>query len=148
MTLEPTRETPLRTPPVDGNPLREEPALVAVPATARDFLANERTFLAYARTALAFLGFGFVIARFSLFSREVGIGFQSVEHPGVSVTLGIVMALLGILIGAYGAKRYIDTDTALRKNAVPALSPRAAMFVTGIIAVFGGLIAIALYRLR
>jgi uncharacterized membrane protein YidH (DUF202 family) len=37
---------------------------------ATDALANERTYLAYVRTALAFIGFGFVIARFSLFTRE------------------------------------------------------------------------------
>ncbi|MGH7708095.1 MAG: YidH family protein [Vulcanimicrobiaceae bacterium] len=38
-----------------------------------DMLANERTFLAYLRTALSFIAFGFVIARFSLFSREISV---------------------------------------------------------------------------
>jgi len=34
----------------------------------RDYLAAERTFLAWIRTGLALMGFGFVVARFALFS--------------------------------------------------------------------------------
>jgi inner membrane protein YidH len=132
--------------PVD--PTREDAPRVLVPATARDFLANERTFLAYARTALAFIGFGFVIARFSLFTRELA-GLQGAGRgSGISVTLGVVMVVLGIVVGAYGAKRYIDTDTALRRSEILALAPRAAIIVAEVIAVFGALIAIALYRIR
>ena len=34
-------------------------------------LAAERTFLAWIRTGLALMGFGFVVARFGLFLREL-----------------------------------------------------------------------------
>lgn len=128
-------------------PRKAAPSELA-PATARDFLANERTFLAYGRTALAFLGFGFVIARFSIFSREFGANLGTVQHTGVSITLGIVMVAIGVIVGAYGSKRYIDTDAALRCGESVALSPRAALLISGMIAVFGAVIAIALYRLR
>ena len=37
----------------------------------REHQANERTFLAWLRTSLALIGFGFVIARFGLFLREL-----------------------------------------------------------------------------
>lgn len=36
-----------------------------------DYLANERTYLAYIRTAFSFIAFGFVIARFVLFTHEI-----------------------------------------------------------------------------
>jgi putative membrane protein len=131
-----------------ADPTREDAPRVLVPATARDFLANERTFFAYARTALAFIGFGFVIARFSLFTRELD-GLAGAGHSsGISVTLGVVMVVLGIVLGAYGSKRYIDTDAALRRSEILTFAPRAAIIVAGVIAIFGALIAIALYRIR
>ncbi|WP_239651307.1 YidH family protein [Neosynechococcus sphagnicola] len=37
----------------------------------REHQANERTFLAWLRTSLALIGFGFVIARFSIFLRQL-----------------------------------------------------------------------------
>jgi len=40
---------------------------------ASDYLAAERTFLAWVRTALTLMAFGFVVARFGLFLRELQI---------------------------------------------------------------------------
>ena len=40
-------------------------------ADLRDYLAAERTFLAWIRTGLALMGFGFVVARFGLFLRQL-----------------------------------------------------------------------------
>jgi len=133
-------------------PVKEQP-VVRVPPTARDFLANERTFLAYMRTALAFLGFGFVVARFSLFSRELLIGEHVTTVPTpqdthISVGLGVLMALAGVLIAAYGTKRYVDQDASLRRSELIALSARAAMLMAGAVIVFGAFIAVALFRIR
>ena len=134
-------------------PLTEQP-VVRVPPTARDFLANERTFLAYMRTALAFLGFGFVVARFSLFSRELMIGERTVattptpQETHISVGLGVIMALAGVVLAAYGTKRYVDQDASLRRSELVALSPRAAMIVAGAVVAFGGFIAVSLFRIR
>ena len=136
----------------ENAPLKEQP-VVRVPPTARDFLANERTFLAYMRTALAFLGFGFVVARFSLFSRELLIGEHvtvtaTPQETHISVGLGVLMALVGVLLAAYGTKRYVDQDTSLRRSELIALSPRAAMFIAAAVIVFGAFIALALFRIR
>ena len=137
----------------DNAPLKEQP-VVRVPPTARDFLANERTFLAYMRTALAFLGFGFVVARFSLFSRELLIGERitsttpTAQETHISVGLGVVMALVGIVLAAYGTKRYVDQDISLRRSELIALSPRAALLIAGTVIAFSGFIALALFRIR
>ena len=37
----------------------------------RVYFAAERTFLAWIRTGLALMGFGFVVARFGIFLREI-----------------------------------------------------------------------------
>ncbi len=126
----------------------EAPPKIYVPPTARDFLANERTFLAYVRTALAFIGFGFVIARFSLFAREFDSKAMGSQSGQISVTFGVIIAIMGILVGMYGVKRYVDADTALRRSEVAALSPRSAMLIAGIVALFGTFIAVSLFRLR
>lgn len=128
--------------------LKADVPKISVPPTARDFLANERTFLAYIRTALAFLGFGFVIARFSLFSREFDATLAKTQNGHISVTLGVIIATFGVLVGTYGAKRYIDADTALRRSEILALSPRAALLISVIVAIFGAFIAISLFQLR
>jgi len=48
-------------------------------------LAAERTLLAWVRTGLALMGFGFVVARFGLFLREIAqVGEMKVKvHPGL-----------------------------------------------------------------
>jgi putative membrane protein len=42
-------------------------------ADPRIYMAAERTFLAWIRTGIAFMGFGFVVARFGLFLREIAV---------------------------------------------------------------------------
>ena len=51
------------------------------PQDPRVYLAAERTFLAWIRTGLALMGFGFVVARFGLFLREIEFS----QHPLVAV---------------------------------------------------------------
>jgi inner membrane protein YidH len=65
-----------------------------------DHLANERTFLAWVRTGLATITFGFVVERFSLLLRELGL--KSTLIPIFSVhfssVIGIALTLLGVAI--------------------------------------------------
>ena len=75
----------------------------------RIYLAAERTFLAWIRTGLACMGFGFVVARFGLFMRELVLNNPAVAyHPstGISLPVGIALIGVGILITITAAVRH------------------------------------------
>ncbi len=76
----------------------------------REHQANERTFLAWLRTSLALIGFGFAIARFSLFLRQLQATItqqEPVQHPFFnSETLGVTLVMFGIVVIALAAWRY------------------------------------------
>lgn len=116
---------------------------------ATDSLANERTFLAYTRTALAFIAFGFVIARFSLFTREVAVVAHIREtSPAISTAFGTVMALAGVACAAYGAFRYIASARALRAGKDATMPDAAAALIAGIIAIIGLIVTWTLFTFR
>lgn len=115
----------------------------------RDYLANERTFLAYLRTALSFVAFGFVIARFSLFVREISV-VAHITFPTrhASTTFGTAMAAAGILIGIYGTTRYLQTDRAIRTDS-PEPMPSWAAIAGGVaVAAIGLVVAASLFEFR
>jgi putative membrane protein len=121
-----------------------------VEPTPRDYLANERTFLAYVRTALSFIAFGFIVARFALFSREIAV----VEHVSprqtmaVSTTLGVAMTVSGVALGIYGAIRYAQQDRALRDGGRGSMPVRGAVGTTLAVVAFGAIIAFDLLRIH
>jgi putative membrane protein len=116
---------------------------------ATDALANERTFLAYVRTALAFIGFGFVIARFSLFLSETAVvAHMKVPPTGYSTVFGALMALVGVACAAYGGYRYVISARSLRAGTVAPLSDNAAIVGAAAVALIGAIVAFALPALR
>ncbi|MBD2306005.1 DUF202 domain-containing protein [Chroococcidiopsis sp. FACHB-1243] len=77
----------------------------------REHQANERTFLAWLRTAIALIGFGFAIARFGLFLRQLQTAVT--QQPTVadrnlvsSENLGVSLVIVGIFTIALAAWRY------------------------------------------
>ena len=114
-----------------------------------DTLANERTYLAYLRTALAFIAFGFVVARFALFEREISI-VAHITLPGKqsSTLLGMAMAIAGICVGVFGAIRYHLTDRALRRSEVSVMPTWAAITGGVVVTAIGLIVAINLARFR
>lgn len=116
---------------------------------ATDMLANERTFLAYARTALAFIGFGFVIARFSLFTKE----FETITHVAhssgqISSIFGTLMSLAGIGCALYGAYRYVETARGLRANVNRPMPDESAVAIAALIGVIGAIVTWTLFAFR
>jgi putative membrane protein len=76
----------------------------------REHQANERTFLAWLRTSIALIGFGFAIARFGIFLRQIYMSMTQQENASdrffSSETLGICLVIVGILTIALAAWRY------------------------------------------
>ena len=77
----------------------------------REHQANERTFLAWLRTSIALIGFGFAIARFNLFLRQLSTAVtqqQQVPRNPLfnSDNLGVSLVIVGIIVIALAAWRY------------------------------------------
>lgn len=75
----------------------------------REHQANERTFLAWLRTSIALIGFGFAIARFGLFLRELQSAVTGQDAPTGFVGsqgLGLCLVLAGLLLIVLAAWRY------------------------------------------
>lgn len=75
------------------------------PEDPRVRFAAERTLMAWIRTGLAMMGFGFVVARFGLFLRELAA--VSPSHPtGWSQGLGITLIVLGVVVNILAAAEH------------------------------------------
>lgn len=75
----------------------------------REHQANERTFLAWLRTSIALIGFGFAIARFGLFLRQLQTSVTrqaAPTHLVNSENLGISLVIIGIVVIGLAAWRY------------------------------------------
>src|SRR5689334_21524726 len=80
-------------------------------ADPRIYLAAERTLLAWIRTGLALMGFGFVVARFGLFLRELAEGHtpEPVHRTGYSRWIGTGRVILGVFVTVGAAVVYVKT---------------------------------------
>jgi putative membrane protein len=72
-------------------------------------LASERTLLAWIRTGLAMMGFGFVVARFGLFLREIATAQKVTAKTSVhlSIWLGTVLVALGVFVFVTAARDHV-----------------------------------------
>jgi putative membrane protein len=76
---------------------------------ATEYLANERTFLAWIRTSVAVVSLGFVLARFSVWLRQLDIQRASqvpIHRGGISLPIGVGMMIFGGLLSVLAAWRY------------------------------------------
>lgn len=78
----------------------------------RVYFAAERTFLAWIRTGLALMGFGFVVARFGLFLRELSMRNsgppQASSHTtGPSLWLGTALVIVGVIVNITAVTTHI-----------------------------------------
>lgn len=114
----------------------------------RVYLAAERTLLAWIRTGLALMGFGFVVARFGLFLREV----QAVEHqapltgPGLSLWFGTVLVLMGVVVNVAAAINHQHLLAKLREGSWSIQQPDRTGVVLAVALAGAGLV-VAVYLL-
>lgn len=117
----------------------------------RVYLAAERTLLAWIRTGLAMMGFGFVVARFGLFLREMQAVQQGtpVESARGSLWFGIALVLMGVLVNFSAVFHHARFVRELREGNWDADRPaRSAMIVAVGLAIVGLAVAIYLLTVR
>ena len=120
-------------------------------ASLSDYLAAERTLLAWIRTALALMGFGFVVARFGLFLRELQFAqnVASVKSSGLSLWFGTAMIAAGVIVtisaGFHHARLVRDLD---RGNATRSHQTVLAVVITIFLALVGVGMTIYLMSIR
>ena len=112
----------------------------------RVYLASERTFLAWIRTSISLMGFGFVIARFALWTREFShsgkVTTLSVD-PGVSTWLGVGMVCVGVGVSVLAAVRHHGYIRDLERGVPnPPLHVNTSMILAGVLALVGLSLAI------
>lgn len=84
----------------------------------RVYFAAERTLLAWIRTGLAMMGFGFVVARFGLFLREIAAVHAAAppRQHALSLWVGVTLVILGVTINVMAAFRHWHTIRRLERG--------------------------------
>jgi putative membrane protein len=118
------------------------------PEDPRVRFAAERTLLAWMRTGLALMGFGFVVARFGLFLREIaGAGHVAVHQrsSGWSLWIGTGLIALGVAVSMVASFEYYRFVRLLDQGR--SYTPRTALLavtVAFILAILGIVMAVYL----
>ena len=107
--------------------------------------AAERTLLAWVRTGVAMMGFGFVVARFGLFLRELSTVHrpETPHSTGLSLWMGTGLVILGVVMTLLAAGEHWRIVDRLNRGA-PYQAPRwsLGLIVALLLAVLGiGMVA-------
>ena len=119
---------------------QEDHAIIDEAKRATEYLANERTFLAWIRTSIAVISLGFVVAKFSVWLRELSVHLdpQMQPHrPGVSLPLGVAMMTFGGLLALLAAWRYHIVNRDIERGKVSA-DRGLVILVTAMVTVLSG----------
>jgi len=115
----------------------------------RFFLAAQRTFLAWIRTGLSLMGFGFVVARFGLFLREMQLAQAALtQQYGFSLWFGTVLVVVGVVVNIVASVDHLRTVQKLRQGETFSRPSYFAISVAGAVALVGVAMAIYLVSVR
>jgi putative membrane protein len=108
-------------------------------------LAAERTLLAWVRTSLAMMGFGFVVARFGLFLRELAATAEptsSATNAGMSLYFGTGLVVLGAITAILATAQHVRFVARLERKEL--YRPRRlslGVVIAALVAVIGSFMA-------
>jgi len=95
------------------------------------------------------MAFGFVVARFGLFLRELGAKqFVSHRSTGLSMWVGTALLVIGIMVNFGATVQHIRLMNRLNRGEIPDSYSGAAIAVALILAVLGLAMVVNLYLLR
>ena len=119
---------------------------ISIPHERRgtEYLANERTFLAWIRTSIAVVSLGFLIARFSLWLREMSGKIEPVRMLGVSAPVGEALMIFGGALAILAGWRYHVVNRAIEENRVKPDRDLIILIAVSV-AVFALIMAVAIY---
>lgn len=92
---------------------------------ATEYLAAERTFLAWVRTSIAVITFGFVVAKFGVWLREIAMRLDPkmpLHSTGMSLLIGEAMMAFGGILVVLAAWHYRTVNQALERGEMRANS--------------------------
>ena len=121
----------------------------------RVLFAAERTLLAWIRTGLSLMGFGFVVARFGLFLRELAeahVGGTTMpsamlNRPHASLWIGVVLVVTGVVVNLLAGVDHVRNVRAFRRGDTdPATRSAMGVVLAALLAGLG--IAMAVYLVR
>ena len=117
---------------------------------ARIYMAAERTFLAWIRTGIALMGFGFVVARFGLFLRELSAAGMNMPSSGTSLSMpiGVGLIVFGIVVNVVSVVRHRRCIVAIDRNEFrAAFGSTFAIWVALVLALVGVVMGAYLVRI-
>jgi putative membrane protein len=108
----------------------------------RVYFAAERTLLAWVRTGLAMMGFGFVVARFGLFLRELAAVRDVAPHrsSGLSLWVGTTLVILGVAVNVAAAGKHWYTVRRLERGQALRFRPWSLAMVVALLLGLLGLV--------
>lgn len=118
-----------------------------------DHMANERTFLAWIRTNIGIMAFGFVIEKFGIFIRQIGLALGKVpaQHTspphGYSTIIGILIVGFGILMNLIAYINFKAVEQKIEQRTT-AYRPSATIYALLIVAIIAIGIFLIIYLLQ
>jgi putative membrane protein len=125
------------------------PDVAPMPETIRLHQANERTMAAWIRTGISLMAFGFAIARFGIFLRQVeSVGQIVIRHSqGVgSAWVGSALVATGMLVNLTATLRYGQSYRAIQRGEVGAPNNVVVYVIGGVATLIGVVMTILLVR--